>query len=318
MSIINEYGFVIEKYPCEIHYLDLANLLSDESAPGSAVLPASYVATEGQNLREQIIEFPAADLDQSSAKIEPCRQLQPNLQDPSFDVLGFVIYDRLRDAYFSADFYMSNNTEVLRVQERATGRRLDPIRNPLNTAFTPNDTLLRFYLSNALLSPDCKYLAILYKDFDGYIVTSVWTIERQLNFPGIRDRRPWARRLHCFGSYNDFFIHSRLSLTIGLDGLIYCPSGQIHPERGIQKQIPSYLVSSEPGNQMTLAFTGNNQTIVKLNWKNGSVEGIPWLSTTLANSWRFQVPTRNSQEEYSNIEAISQTGRFIVYVIRFK
>ena len=316
VSIINEYGPVIEKYPYEIHYLDLRNILSNDFATDPAVLPASYVTTQERTVREQIHQIRAVDKNQRSVKIEPYRQLQSNLQDPLLNhLLGFVLYDSTRGVYFSAEWGLSNGTETLRVQERATGRRLQPVKSPLNISpESPPYQRSSLYIEAAILCPEHTYLAILYGDHFGYFITSVWTIERHLDFLNIRDRRPWARRLHYFETKNDLFRDSCRALTVGQDGFFYSPSGQIHPERGIHKQIPKGLVdvpwSMDPA---IIAFAGNGQTIIKLDPSTGQINKVSWLEDTVTESLHSGMPAYDRRLLSGRLVAISQTARFVVY-----
>ena len=313
LSIINEYGRVIEEYPYEIHYLDLENVLRYNCTPCSPVLPASYTATHGQALREQILEINAVDKNLKSVKIEPNRQLRSNVEDPTQNsTLGFVLYDSMRGVYIMAESASRNNTEVLWIQERANGRRLQPIRSPLSLA--PSLTPFGLLLINAALSRDRKYLAILYTDWDD-VITSIWVIECNIDFADIRHRRPWARRLHCFRAWKSLFENSCLPLAAGQDGLFYCPNGQIHPERGIQKQVPDPTsIHTIPLDQhISLAFSGNGQTLIKLDRIDGRVEGVPWLGDTVTEPWQFPTPARHAQQDLVQIRAISRTARFMVY-----
>ena len=316
VSIINEYGGVIEKYPYEIHFLDLRSILSENYVTDPAVLPASYAenaTTQRRTVREHIRQVRAVEKHQSSAKIEPYRQLQPKLPGLSWDaVLGFVLYDGKRDVYFSADSKIQNGTEVLHVQERATGRRLQPVKSALNVSDVPYEG---FFLTpvTAILCPERMYLAILYANTSGYFITSVWTVEPHLDFLNIRDRRPWARRLHCFASKNFLFSDSCLALTVGQDGVFYSPSGRIHPERGIHKRIPNFLVQISAAKDLwprklpTLAFAGDGQTIIRLNPSTGTIEKISWLEDRVTKSLHSRVPVPGY------LSAISHTARFVVF-----
>jgi hypothetical protein len=237
--------------------------------------------------------------------------------------LGFVLYDSKRDIYITADFTVHNDIEVLWVQERATGRRLQPAKSPLTdsdiscqTLETPSTSIhkRRPGLVNAVLSRDRTYLAILYEDFDseGYFITSIWIIQDSLDFHNIRYRRPWARRLHCFGTHSPSFAASCLPLTVGQDGLFYCPTGQIHPERGIQKRIPRNFAYPQDKSAI-LAFSGNGQILIKLDRSNGFVEELSWLEDTVTESWQLRVPASHGQQERGYLRAISQTARFMIY-----
>lgn len=323
VSIINEYGGVIEKYPYEIHFLDLQSILSENYVTDPAVLPASYAenaTTQRRTVREHIRQIRAVEKHQSSAKIEPYRQLQPNSHHFSRDAaLGFVLYDGKRDVYFSTDSEIPNGTEILYVQERATGRRLQPVKSALNVSDVPCEG---FSLSpvTAVLCPERMYLAILYaNNITGWFITSVWTVEPHLDFLNIRDRRPWARRVHCFASQNFLFSGSCLALTVGQDGVFYSPSGRIHPERGIHKRIPNFLVQISapkalwPRKLPTLAFAGDGQTIIRLNPSTATIEKISWLEDRATNSLHSRVPVHNGRPCPGYLSAISHTARFVVF-----
>ena len=320
VSIINEYGRVIEEHPYEIHYLDLENVLSNECAPGPAALPLSFASTQGRTVREQISVLRTVDKSEPKIKIEPRRQLQSNLQDPALNFsLGFVLYESTRDVYFSAEYLVKNNTEVLRVQERTNGRKLQPMKSTLNVL---NVSCEYLELETAILSPDRTYLAILYGNGNGYFVTSIWSIERHLDFLNIRDRRPWARRLHCCGCVNFSFLTSCLPLTVGQDGFFYSPSGKIHPERGIHKQIPDSLINTTMKEtdwptytSVVLAFAGNGQTIIKLDRSSGLLEKISWLEDMVTEPLHSSLPGSSWQQHRAYLRAMSQTARFMVYEI---
>ena len=322
LSIINEYGHVIKDYPYEIHYLDLENILRYNNTPGPPalpVLPASYAATQAQDLRERMFEIPIDDKHLTSAKVDSCRQLQRNVEDPTQQTrLGFVLYDMKRQVYITAESIVRNDTEVLCVQERATGRRLQPVIAPL-----PDSSEIT--LKNAVLSRDCTYLAILYRAcnysrsiYYDHFITSIWIIEDSIDFHDLRRRRPWARRLHCFSTQGDSFVDSCLALTAGRDDLFYCPTGQIHPEFGIQKQIPLATVNDthEADTQAVYTFAGDGQTLIKLNGVKGLVEKILWLEDTVTKTWQLPMPASYSQYRRVYLKAISRTARYIVYEIR--
>ncbi len=331
VSIINEYGGVVEEYPYEIHYLDLETLLSDQYALGPAALALSFASMRGRTVREQTSVIHPVDISQPETKIQPCRQLQPNVQMPSSNAgLGFVIYDSTRDVYFSAESYIWNATEILRVQERASGRRLQPVRNALNVfdvsyddSDSPPPQLEYSFveLQAAILSPDGAYLAIVYLNVGGYLITSIWSIERHLDFSNIRDRRPWASRLHCLGSKFDLSIDFFIPLAIGQDGFFYCPSGKIHPERGLHEPIPSFLVNTGTENQyltmtVVLGFAGNGQIIIRLDRNTGIVEKISWLGDTITKPLNSSgMPEYRGRWRRRNSRAISHTARFVVYEV---
>lgn len=324
LSVINEYGRFIEDYPYEIHYLDLRNVLRYDRTPDSPILPTSYAATQGRTLREHISEVAGVDKPLASVKVEPCRQLQFNVANPTRNsTLGFLLYDSKREVYLTADDRVHNDIEVIWVQERATGRRLQPVRCPLTDSDISCQTLKSPSTSNserylrlvkAVLSRDGTYLAILYGDQEGYFITSIWIIEDSLDFHDIRYRRPWARRSHCFGNRSPLFALSCLPLTVGQDGLFYCPIGQIHPDRGIQKQIPRNCTYPQDESAI-LAFSGNGQKLIKLDWSNGLVEELSWLEDTVTESWQLRMPASHGQQGLVSLRAISQTARFMIYEI---
>ena len=317
LSIINEYGHVIKDYPYEIHYLDLENTLRYNYTPGSPVLPASYAATQAQDLRERIFEIRANNEHLTSVKVDPRRKLQRNMDDPTQQTpLGFFLYDSKRQVYITAEFTVRNETEVLWVQERATGRRLQPVRGSL-----PDSE--GYTLSDAVLSRDCTYLAILYhhssfKRFSsGNFIMSIWVIEDSLDFHNLRRRRPWARQLHCFSTQEPCFVDSCLPLTAGWDGLFYCPGGQIRPEFGIQKQLPLVPVNEryESDNQAVYAFAGDGRTLIKLDRIKGLVEKISWLKDTVTKTWQLPMPASDAYDRRVSLRAISRTAQFMVYEI---
>ena len=200
------------------------------------------------------------------------------------------------------------------VQERATGRRLQPVRGLLPDLEEP-------FLINAVLSRDCTYLAILYDGFftPGRFITSIWVIEEHPDFHDLRSRRPWARRLHCFRAQEPCFIGSCLPLTAGWDGLFYCPSGQIHPEFGIQKQLPLTTVDNRytPDEKAVYAFAGDGQTLIKLDQGKGLGEKISWLEDTVTTeTWQLPTPTSHAQQKGIYVIIISRTARFMVYEAR--
>ena len=327
VSVLNEYARVIEEFPSEIHYLDLEEVFLDECSPRSAFLPASYTLAQGRNLREPISQIHAIDVRQSRAKVEPCRQLQPNLQDPSMNHrLGFLLYDGTRKVYFSAEWQVSNGTEVLRAQDRETGRRLLPVKSAISVSRFPckgsdsSRAIPLLHVVAAVLCPANKYLVILYGDYRTCFVTSFWVIEPHLDFHSIRDVRPWARRLYCVESWNSWFIDSCLPLTVGQDGLFYCPSGQIHPERGICRRIPDCFDANAQNdrrtNRVTLAFSGNGQTLVRLDPFSGLLEKISWLKSPLTGPLHWASLPDSGQIKSVNVRAISQTARFGVYEIQ--
>ena len=207
LSILTEYGGIIEKYPYEIHYLDLRNVLGSKCEPGSPALPETYAATHIGTLREQITEVRTVDKSQAMVKVEPCRQLHGNQENSQVLGLGFLLYDSTREVYFTAECQVSRNTEVLWVQERKSGRRLQPVKSPLNAETGGSGS---FFLVHTVLSPDHTYIAILYTDRLETFVTSIWILESHLDFQNIRNRRPWARQLHQFVTRNRFFRESCL------------------------------------------------------------------------------------------------------------
>ena len=317
LSIINEYGHVIKDYPYEICYLDLENILRYNYTSDSPVLPASYAATQERDLREKIFQIGTNDQHSTSVKVDSRRQLQRNVEDPGkHPPLGFLLYDSKRQAYITAESIVRNDTEVLWVQERATGRRLQPAR-----AILPDPSGLR--LRNAVLSRDYKYLAILYSNHDFHscedCVTSIWVIEDSLDFHDLRRRRPWARRLHCFSTLDYWFIDSCLPLTAGRDGFFYCPSGQIQPELGIQRRLSLEMAKDRctSRRQACYAFASDGQTLITLDPIKGLAKRISWLEDTVTNTWQFPIPACYTQYERVYLRAISRTARFMVYVIGF-
>ena len=318
ITILTEYGGIIEKYPYEIHYLDLTNVLGSYREPGSSALPESYAATHIGILREQITEIRTVDKSQATVKVEPCRQLHSNLENPQDSHLGFLLYDSTREVYFTAEHKVSRQTETLWVQERRSGRRLQPVKSQFDPGFGDYGS---FRLIHAVLSPDHTYIAILYENSYsmGIFVTSIWIIESNLNFLDMRDRRPWARRLHHLVTKNIFFYDSCLPLTVGPNGMFYSPSGQIDPERGVQKEIPESLVNSRndfinpPRESVILVFAGNGETIVKLDQTNRNVEEVSWLEKNITKPSRSLIRLSNERKGGEYLRAISQTAQFMVY-----
>ena len=312
LSIINEYGHVIKDYPYEIHYLDLEKILRYNYTPGSPVLPASYAATQEQDLRERMFEIGTNDEHLTSVKVDSRRQLQRMLEDPvQRPLLGFLLYERKRQVYITAEYGVGNRTEVLWVQERATGRRLQPVRGLL-----PH--LWGIYIRNAVLSRDCRYLAVLYMGYRHEpSITSIWIIEDSLDFHDLRSSRPWARQLHCFMTQGYWFEDSCLPLTAGWDGFFYCPSGQIHPEFGIQKHLPLATVTDRyiTDEAAVYAFAGDGQTLIKLDRAKGLVEKISWLEDAVTKTWQLPIPAGDVYHRRVSLQAISRTARFMVYEI---
>ena len=324
VSMINEYGHVIEMYPYEIHYLDMENVTFNDSVPGSTIFSLYSMPTQGRTVQERMSVIRAIDKSRPEVKFDPCRRLQSNLQNPSMNrILGFVLYDSMRDVYFSAEYFLTD-TEILRVQERKKGRRLHPVKSTMNvlnvsgedsSPFTTRSNESCYTVRSAVLSPNHMYLAILYDHYTSGLVTSIWSIERHLDFANIRDRRPWARRLHCIGSADRSFRDSCLPLIVGQDGYFYSPSGQIHPERGLRKRIPDSLIENETSVRPVLAFSGNGQTIIRLNRDEGLVEKVAWLEGTVIKPLHSSIPGSGWQQNRAILTAISQTARFIVYEI---
>ena len=318
--IINEYGGVIEERPYEIHYLDLEAVLLDKNASGPATLPLSFARKQEPAIREQISVVRALDELRSEVKVEPRRQLHHNLRDPRRNAkLGFILYDSTREVYFSAESRVANATEVIQVQDRASGRRLQPVQTVSGVDSKTSPPLLEFMnVQAAIMSPDRTYLAILYGSFMGDFVTSIWCIERHLDFLNIRDTRPWARRLHYLGSKNPSFCDSALPLTVGLDGFFYSPSGKIHPERGLHKRIPDSLITKRdrrrpPTRKTELAFAGNGQTMFRLDLSAGTVEKISWLEDMITESLHSGIPGKSRPGDRPYLKAVSLTARFVVY-----
>ena len=314
LSIINEYGHVIKNYPYEIHYLDLENILRYNNTPDSPLLSASYTPTQAEGLRERMSEVRIHDRHSISVKVDSCRQLQRNVKDPTQETpLGFLVYSSKRQLYITAEPGIRNGTEVLWVQERETGRRLQPVRGPLSCSS-------KLRLVDAVLSRDCTYLAILYRD-NGNIdcvrfITSIWVIEDSLDFHDLRSRRPWARQLHCFRTPQPKrFAGSCLPLTAGRDGLFYSPSGQIHPELGIQRQL-SLEISDDgypPEPRPVYAFADDGQSLIMLDKFKGLVEKFSWLEDTATKIWQLPMPTSHDRQVQVYLRAISPTARFMVY-----
>ena len=327
VSVINKYARIIEEFPSEIHYLDLEEFFPNECSPGLAFIPASYALAQGRNIREPISQIHGMGVRQSKPKVEPCRQLQLNLQNPSMNyILGFLLYDSTRNVYFSAECELSDKTEVLRAQDRATGRRLLPVKSTMNVSrFSGNisDSLARvpsLLIIAAVLCPAHKYLAILYhnvKHGEAYFITSLWIIERHIGFQGIRDVRPWARHLYCVESWNSWFFGSCLPLTVGQDSLFYCPNGQLHPERGICRRIPDcFDARKQRRRRYKLAFSGDGQTLIGLDQSSGLLEKISWLESTATGPLHWaSLPAGSEQIQSVRVRAISRTARFAVYEI---
>ena len=291
LSIVNEYRHVIKDYPYEIQYLDMQNILRYNCTPGSPVLPASYTTTQAEDLRERLFEIRNNDEHSTSVEVDSRRQLQRNLDGPVQGMsLGIFLYDSKRQVYITAESEVRNESEVLWVQERVTGRRLQPVRGAL-------PVLRGWSLRDAVLSRDYTYLTILYSNY-GDFITSIWVIEDSLDFHDLRRRRPWARRLHYFSTRAGQFSESCLPLTAGRDGLFYCPSGQIHPEYGIQKQLPLATINNryEGHKQPVCTFAGDGQTLITLDRVKGLVERISWLEDTVTKTWQLPLPASPAQQ----------------------
>lgn len=192
---------------------------------------------------------------------------------------------------------------------------------------SPLPDLEELTLINAVLSRDCTYLVVLYNDqgisrgpSSGDFITSIWVIEDSLDFHDLRRRRPWARQLQRFRIQEPCFIASCLPLTAGWDGLFYCPSGQIHPELGIQKQLPLATVNDtyQLDKQAVYAFAGDGQTLIKLDRVKGLVEKISWLEDTVTKTWQLPMPASYARQERVHLRAISRTARFMVYEIGYR
>ena len=315
LFILTEYGGTIEKYPYEIHFLDLRNVLGSNCEPGSPTFPDSYTATDIGMLREQITEVRTVNKSQASVKVEPCRQLHKNLEHPRDSGLGFLLYDSMREVYITAECQVSRKAEVLWVQECKSGRRLQPVKSPLDSDSRYYGS---FFVVHAVLSPDHTHIAILYADHCGTFVTSIWIIESHLDFSNIRNRRPWARQIHHYKTVNKSFLESCLPLTVDPIGMFYSPSGQIDPDRGVQQEIPGSLVNSESGYlpyediKIVLAFAGNGKTIIKLDRMHEIVEEVSWLRNETTKPLSL-MPLGNGRQGLLYLRAISQTAQFKVY-----
>ena len=320
VSILTEYGRVIENYPYELHHLDLRGIVNINHTPYPSSLPAYFIATDKQNLRESLVKIDAVNHHQPGVRVEPCKRLQRNVNYPDDSRLAVFLYDDQRKVYYTAEWSTPDGNETIWAQEEATGRRLEPAR-------APSDCSSPIYLVvGAVLSHSRSYFAILYQKPTSrsgreFYLTTIWAVENQLDFQDVKQRRPWARRVHHLETSGILFSGSCCPLTAGRNGFFYCPSGEVDPQMGIRKSLPANYKNrfSRISDDEILAFAGNGQTLIRLVCESSVIEQTSWLEDeSRTKTFELLSLTKQESKVSKKLQAVSQTGRFIVYEIRFQ
>lgn len=263
LQLLNEHGPLIKNYPEELHFLDFGPIFSSQGLTG-------FQPMVNGNKRERQLFLPFSGTPEPNIDVESNRVLfrQPVGAYPNLD---FFLYDEKRDV-----FYYSYHSVTLWVQDRRTGRRLDPVKAEIDP---------EGFVISAVLSSDRKYLGVLYQlsgresGRDSTLVTSIWKIDTNLNFRDIKQRKPWARRLQLLFIENPGFNRDSYSLAVDHDGLFCTPSGLVDPHLGIRHPLPVSLIKDKypEEEKRSLQFSGDGRILFNLDCSSQQIDKILWL-----------------------------------------
>ena len=298
LQIFQVYGLAIEMRLNAIHTLDLKNLFEAEGLRGMYETHGNCAEREVHSVLDGYV----APLE-SGRKAPKNRQLQKVLNIPTWRGVGFFIYDDSRDAFLSAELW-THGYESIYVQEATTGRRLAP-------ATASEETPGSADIIGAAMSKDRKYLGIVQLESlspnspdtsDSLLWTSVWEIEKLLNFERKNRHRSWAKKvMTCRERKKGFNPYVSLdTIVFGDDGHFHSPVGRINHSTIFHQPLSS--VVQEVG--AIYYFSGDGSIVFRI-LGSTNIEKFSTLQdspTTRLFLW--------TTEERVVFHGISQTGRY--------
>ena len=243
------------------------------------------------------------------------RQLPRNTSH--LDDYGFFLFDRRRKCFFFADKSSNRNGISFYFQEVETDRRGPPI---IDTELQ-DDTWKDLEVAEAVLSPESKYLAVVYASDlhrakpvfeDGVVAqqafyTVVWLLQEDLS--QIRtSSSPWAKKVTSLTSTRDQMSQYSHLVAFAQNNVLCCPNGHIdlltgeetkHPDRPnwelVRGTIYDFTFSTRGQNAFFRANTLES-TFIQIS-PDGSFREIARMSHTLS----------------AELRGMSPSGRFVVW-----
>lgn len=317
LLILEDYGLALQNNPSSTWQID----------PSLVDLPTitEKVAMRGQPFAE--IE-PHTVFRSKASSLPPRSVLRRQLprNTSQLDDYGFFLFDRRRKCFFFADKSSNRNGISFYFQEVETDRRGPPI---IDTELQ-DDTWNNLEVAEAVLSPESKYLAVVYasnflgtRSFskDGAVAqqafyTVVWLLQEDLSQIHTSSP-PWAKKITSLTSTRDQMSRYSHLVAFAQNNVLCCPNGHIdlltgeeteHPDRPnlelVEGTVYDFTFSTRSQNTF---FRVNNleSTFIHIS-PNGSFREIARMSHTLSAELRGMSPSgrfvvwRQACEQFSN------------------
>lgn len=293
-QVFEEYGGLLSKRPCEIHFLELRKCFSNQYLSGF------YDSQSYTRARDVALHF-----DQFTNVIATKTLLtHQDRLDPGPESTGFFHYDDRRDVYFWSELFRSTNGHVFYVQQAGSGRSLPPVKDLERESF--NGVIV-----GHAMSADGKYLALAYQELPSVRqVTEIWQIDEHIDFRKRLQNERWARRIFCHIRQSDVILESSKSLVFRHDGYCCSPSGLIYPSDGTRLPIPDKLCVSERDDLSIclLMYSGNGEYLFLFE-RPDCVTRYTLPEMTIATKFFWHVKR--------SPHSISHSGRYIVLYHHF-
>ena len=291
LQLLADYGPVLEVRPYEIHSIDPERVFS----------PSHHGILESLSRYSSYDRHIVLEDSRSSrivANIPAYRTLQRHTSRD--DQYAFFFLDKRRGAFLAIDKAAGNAPRIF-CQEASTGRRLSPV---VDTEF--GDELDSLEAKGASLSPDGRFLAVLYTwrngSIDSALYTAIWLLQEILDFEDSGSTL-WARKIVSISTRTMGENHSTQPIAFGNDGFLYCAYGRIDLTSGVEEEVFGKFNLREPWNIM---FSGDGRTAVRFVDDARVLEYVAPGGDT-ETIYRYESGT------VLKPGALSQTGRFLAW-----
>lgn len=299
LHVLEEYLHSLDRTPSNLLFMHPQDIFGPYGFP--------CYTTAATNHYEKLTYMKTLVSDTSIHKVSENQYLEKELS-LSFP-MWFFVFDARRDCFYFVD-QISTHSYHLYCQDRTTGRRLHRVGdNELG------DKEFIVDIEGGQLSFDGNYFGLVCTIIDPadrasgeQFYTAVWRIHDHLDFTSGRRNFAWAVKILSSTTQSPAFQGSFRPLTFA-NGIIYCPSGQIHlKSRDVQEHPATLFHKDEAGNPLLhFSFSGDGTSVLS--------SGDRKFHKCIGDGRSFETyftPEDIVVEEFQPL-GFSHTGRYILW-----